>query len=272
MKERGIEARGGRIYGRGCGSGEAGARSDDGDFEAEESVRSFPSPPAVWLPSSFMTIRLPRPWITSGMSPASKRGRWVPLPVYFVYENTLLFKPEIDAVSYKELLPENKPTGLVPAGSIGVSNQVSKKIGLVGVKLRRRQTLRAVRREIRGDEHHRPGSGAGEAEGCVGRGDDLHSGGAIMLVTKYVITSTESNILPSDIAMKIYGSKYDVTCQRDLFWSHREWRRRSDKCSGKRDPQSGSCRHIHQGPGLSAGRPQALPRSTEAAERDLAFT
>lgn len=58
-----------------------------------------------------------------------------PLPVYFVYENTLLFKPEVDAVSYKELLPENKPTGPVPAGSIGISNQVAKKIGLVGVKL-----------------------------------------------------------------------------------------------------------------------------------------
>jgi putative methanogenesis marker protein 3 len=58
-----------------------------------------------------------------------------PLPVYFVYENTLLFKPEIDAVSTKELLPENKPTGPVPAGSIAVSNQISKKIGLVGIKL-----------------------------------------------------------------------------------------------------------------------------------------
>jgi putative methanogenesis marker protein 3 len=58
-----------------------------------------------------------------------------PLPVYFVYENTLLFKPEVEAVSYKDLLPENKPTGVVPAGSIGVSNQVSKKIGLVGVRL-----------------------------------------------------------------------------------------------------------------------------------------
>ena len=57
-----------------------------------------------------------------------------PLPVYFVYENTLLFKPEVDAVSYKELLPENKPIGPVPAGSIGISNQVSKKIGLVGVR------------------------------------------------------------------------------------------------------------------------------------------
>lgn len=58
-----------------------------------------------------------------------------PLPVYFVYENTILFKPEVDAVSYKELLPENKPTGSVPAGSIAISNQISKKIGLVGIKL-----------------------------------------------------------------------------------------------------------------------------------------
>jgi len=59
-----------------------------------------------------------------------------PLPVFFVYENTLLFKPEIDATSFKELLPENKPTGPVPAGSIAVSNTISKRIGLVGVKLK----------------------------------------------------------------------------------------------------------------------------------------
>jgi len=58
-----------------------------------------------------------------------------PLPVFFVYENTVLFKPAVDAVSYKELLPENKPTTTVPAGSIGVSNTVSKKTGLVGVKM-----------------------------------------------------------------------------------------------------------------------------------------
>jgi putative methanogenesis marker protein 3 len=58
-----------------------------------------------------------------------------PLPVYFVYENTVLFRPEVDAVSYKELLPENKPAGTVPAGSIAVSNQVSKKIGMVGIRL-----------------------------------------------------------------------------------------------------------------------------------------
>ena len=59
-----------------------------------------------------------------------------------------------------------------------------------------------------------------------------------MLVTKYVITSSESNILPSDIAMKIYGSKYEVTRQGDLLWSRHKWRRGSDKCAHKRDPGS----------------------------------
>jgi putative methanogenesis marker protein 3 len=58
-----------------------------------------------------------------------------PLPVYFVYENTILFKPAVEATSYKEILPENKPIGPVPAGSIGISNQVAKKIGFVGVRL-----------------------------------------------------------------------------------------------------------------------------------------
>lgn len=38
-----------------------------------------------------------------------------------------------------------------------------------------------------------------------------------MLVTKYVITSSESNILPSDIAMKIYASKYDVVVKETCF-------------------------------------------------------
>jgi len=38
-----------------------------------------------------------------------------------------------------------------------------------------------------------------------------------MLITKYVITSSESNILPSDIAMKIYASKYDVTVKETCF-------------------------------------------------------
>jgi putative methanogenesis marker protein 6 len=38
-----------------------------------------------------------------------------------------------------------------------------------------------------------------------------------MLVTKYVITSSESNILSSDIAMKIYGSNYNVTVKETCF-------------------------------------------------------
>ena len=38
-----------------------------------------------------------------------------------------------------------------------------------------------------------------------------------MRVTKYVITSHESNILPSDIAMKIYASKKDVTIKETCF-------------------------------------------------------
>jgi len=58
-----------------------------------------------------------------------------PLPVYFVYENTVLFKPVIAATSYKEILPENKPTGVVKAGEIGVTNQAAKNAGLIGVKL-----------------------------------------------------------------------------------------------------------------------------------------
>ena len=38
-----------------------------------------------------------------------------------------------------------------------------------------------------------------------------------MLVTKYVITSSESDILPSDIAMKIYGSGRKVNVKETCF-------------------------------------------------------
>ena len=38
-----------------------------------------------------------------------------------------------------------------------------------------------------------------------------------MLVTKYIIMSSESNVLPSDIAMKIYGSGYDVLVKETCF-------------------------------------------------------
>jgi putative methanogenesis marker protein 6 len=36
-------------------------------------------------------------------------------------------------------------------------------------------------------------------------------------VTKYLVTSPESEILPSDIAMKIYGSKYEVNVKETCF-------------------------------------------------------
>jgi len=35
--------------------------------------------------------------------------------------------------------------------------------------------------------------------------------------TKYIITSPESDIMPSDIAMKIYGSKYNVNVKETCF-------------------------------------------------------
>jgi putative methanogenesis marker protein 3 len=83
-----------------------------------------------------------------------------PMPVYFVYENTVLFKPAIEATSYKEILPENKPTGPVPAGSIGISNQVAKKVGFVGVKLAE-------------DKRYGPSGEKFEATNIIGRVLDL---------------------------------------------------------------------------------------------------
>ena len=38
-----------------------------------------------------------------------------------------------------------------------------------------------------------------------------------MRATKYIITSPESDIMPSDIAMKIYGSKYNVNVKETCF-------------------------------------------------------
>ncbi|MDD1741873.1 MAG: methanogenesis marker 6 protein [Methanotrichaceae archaeon] len=38
-----------------------------------------------------------------------------------------------------------------------------------------------------------------------------------MRLTKYIITSPESDIMPSDIAMKIYGSNYDINVKETCF-------------------------------------------------------
>ncbi len=58
-----------------------------------------------------------------------------PLPVFYTYENTYLFRSEKEAEVYKEINPENTPKGRVKAGEIGVTNQAAKRYGMVGVKL-----------------------------------------------------------------------------------------------------------------------------------------
>jgi len=57
------------------------------------------------------------------------------LPVYMIYEDTYLFKTEKEVVKYKEVLPENTPTGRVLAGEIGITNQAAKRMGTIGVRL-----------------------------------------------------------------------------------------------------------------------------------------
>jgi putative methanogenesis marker protein 3 len=57
------------------------------------------------------------------------------LPVYMIYDDTYLFKTEKEVVKYKEILPENAPTGKVPGGEIGITNQAAKRMGIIGVRL-----------------------------------------------------------------------------------------------------------------------------------------
>ena len=58
-----------------------------------------------------------------------------PLPVFYTYENTFLFRSEKEAEAYKEINPENTPKTKVAAGEIGVTNQAAKRYGIIGVKL-----------------------------------------------------------------------------------------------------------------------------------------
>lgn len=58
-----------------------------------------------------------------------------PLPVVYTYENTYLLKSGKEAEAYKEINPENVPKTKVKAGEIGVTNQASKRYGMIGVKL-----------------------------------------------------------------------------------------------------------------------------------------
>jgi len=58
-----------------------------------------------------------------------------PLPVFYTYENTYLFRAEKEAETYKEINPENIPKKVVKAGEIAVTNQAAKRYGMIGVKL-----------------------------------------------------------------------------------------------------------------------------------------
>ncbi|MCZ7356602.1 MAG: methanogenesis marker 3 protein [Candidatus Methanoperedens sp.] len=58
-----------------------------------------------------------------------------PLPVFYTYENTYLFRAEKEAEAYKEINPENTPKSKVAAGEIAVTNQAAKRYGMIGVKL-----------------------------------------------------------------------------------------------------------------------------------------
>lgn len=56
------------------------------------------------------------------------------LPVYFKYEDTLLFKGK--SVTLVELVPENKPVdgSIIKSGEIGLTNMSAKNAGLLGVR------------------------------------------------------------------------------------------------------------------------------------------
>ncbi len=58
-----------------------------------------------------------------------------PLPVFYTYENTYLFRSEKEAEAYKEINPENTPKTKVNAGELAVTNQAAKRYGMIGVKL-----------------------------------------------------------------------------------------------------------------------------------------
>lgn len=58
-----------------------------------------------------------------------------PLPVFYTYENTYLFRSEKEAEAYKEIMPENVPKKEVKAGEMAVTNQAAKRYGMIGVKL-----------------------------------------------------------------------------------------------------------------------------------------
>lgn len=55
------------------------------------------------------------------------------LPVFFKFEDIILFKPEMK--STMKILPENTPDTDVPAYTIGITNDIRKGVGTIGVRM-----------------------------------------------------------------------------------------------------------------------------------------
>ncbi|MDD1718214.1 MAG: methanogenesis marker 3 protein, partial [Methanoregulaceae archaeon] len=56
------------------------------------------------------------------------------LPLFFMYEDVYLFKPAIPRGM--QILPENTPSGEVPAGTLAITNDARRGAGLIGVRTR----------------------------------------------------------------------------------------------------------------------------------------
>ncbi len=56
------------------------------------------------------------------------------LPLFFMYEDVYLFKPVIP--KGMQILPENTPSGEVPAGTLAITNEARRGAGLIGIRTR----------------------------------------------------------------------------------------------------------------------------------------
>jgi putative methanogenesis marker protein 3 len=55
------------------------------------------------------------------------------LPAFFIFEDVYLFKPLIP--KGVQIVPENVPAGEIPGGSLAITNEARKSVGLVGVRI-----------------------------------------------------------------------------------------------------------------------------------------
>ncbi len=52
-----------------------------------------------------------------------------------IYDTTYIFDPEKDLKIHKEIFPENTPSKMIHSGDIGITNQASKRMGTIGIKI-----------------------------------------------------------------------------------------------------------------------------------------